>query len=111
MPYNHTLADKIRSALMAYPGVVEKQKMGGLSFMRNGKLCVRVQGDDLMIRCEPGMTDTLLARKGARRYEMKGKTNMKGWLLVGPEGTKNQQDFEFWIGIAVDFNIQSTGMG
>ena len=108
MPYNHVVADKIRRALIAYPGVIEKQRMGGLSFMRNGKLCVRVQGDDLMIRCEPGMTDTLLTRRGARRYEMKGKTDMKGWLLIGPEGTENQQDFKFWMDTAVDFNTRST---
>ena len=102
--YSEELLGKVRKALADHPGIQEKKKMGGITFMRNGKLCVRVQGEDLMVRCEPGMTDELLTRNGARRYEMKGKTNMKGWLLVGPGGTSGEQDFTFWMRVTLDFS-------
>jgi len=35
---------------------------------------------------------------------MKGKTQMKGWLLVNSKGTSNQKDFDFWMKIAVEYN-------
>lgn len=102
--YHNAMVERVRDALSKYPDVEEKVKMGGLSFMQNGKLCMRVQGEDLMIRCEPEMTNKLLTRKGARRYEMRGKPQMKGWLLISPEGTEDEKDFRFWIGITLDFN-------
>jgi hypothetical protein len=29
---------------------------------------------------------------------------MKGWLLIGPEGTKSKKDFEWWIQTAIEGN-------
>ena len=104
MPYNEGLIERIREALSEIDNVVEQKKFGGISFMVNDKMCVRANKDDLMLRCEPEMTDELLTMKGARRFEMKGKTQMKGWLLVNARGTSNQKDFDFWMKIAVDYN-------
>ena len=67
-------------------------------------MCVRVDKDDLMLRCEPEMTQELLSMKGAKRFEMKGKPMMKGWLLINSEGTNNKKDFDYWMGIALDYN-------
>ena len=35
---------------------------------------------------------------------MKGKTTMRGWLLISPEGIVNKKDFDYWLGIVLDFN-------
>lgn len=107
MPYNEELAERVRKALVQYPAIEEKTRMGGLTFMLNGKLFVRVQDNDLLVRCRPEMTDGLLTKKGAERYTMKGRANMKGWLLVGPEGTQLQDDFDFWMGVTADFFYKS----
>ena len=101
MSYDLQLTDRTRTYLSKLDGVTEKEKMGGLTFMRGGKLLVRIEGDDLLIRCEKETTDELLKRKGARRYKMKGRSNMKGWILVDPEG---QQEFDFWMELALSFN-------
>jgi hypothetical protein len=62
------------------PDVKEQQKMGGISFMVNGKMRIRAHTDnEMMLRCEPEITDELLLKKGVRRFEMKGKNNMKVW--------------------------------
>ena len=53
--------------------------------MVNDKMCVGVDKDDLMLRCEPEMTDKLLLKKGVRLFDLSGKP-MKGWLLIAPEG-------------------------
>ena len=101
MPYNDQLANQIRSKIDHLDGVTEKVKMSGLTFMRHGKLLVRIEGNDLLIRCEKEATEELLQKKGARRYVMKNRTNMKGWIVVDQEG---QRDFGFWMSIAIDFN-------
>ena len=71
--------------------------------MTDGKVCVRVQGDDLLIRCRTEKTDELLSKPGAHRYTMKGKPNMKGWLLIDSKGCEDQESFDFWIETALDF--------
>ena len=38
---------------------------GGIAFMVNDKMCVGVDKDNLMVRCEPEMTDELLTKKGS----------------------------------------------
>ena len=64
MAYDDKLADRIRKALTDFPDIKEKEKMGRLSFTLNGKMCVRVNNNDMMIRCQPEMTEELLYKKG-----------------------------------------------
>ena len=104
MAYDEKLADRIREALSKIKAVDEQAKMGGISFMVNDKVCVRVFNDEIMLRCEPEQTDELLTKKGARRFEMKGKPMMKGWLMIRPEGIKTKKDFDYWMNIALDYN-------
>ena len=104
MAYSEKLAERIRKKLSHLPIVEEQKKMGGISFMVNGKMCVRAIRDEIMLRCAPEMTDELLTKKGARRFEMKGKPMMKGWLLIANEGTNSNKDFDFWMNIALDYN-------
>jgi hypothetical protein len=60
-----------------------------------------------MLRCEPGMTDELLSKKGAKPFDLTGKP-MKGWLLVSSEGTSNKKDFDRWIKTAIGANKKAT---
>jgi len=82
---------------------VEKKMFGGVAFMVNDKMCVGVDKDDLMLRCEPANHDELLSKKGVRPFDLTGKP-MKGWLLIGPEGTKSKKDFDWWISTAIESN-------
>lgn len=40
MPYSDKLANRIRQRLATLPNIVEKEMMGGLTFMYNDKMCV-----------------------------------------------------------------------
>ncbi|TRX48599.1 TfoX/Sxy family protein [Fulvivirga sp. M361] len=106
MAYNKELAERVKTKLKGISGVVEKEKMGGLTFMKDRKLYARIQDNDLMVRCDKNVTEELLKKEGARRFEMKGKTNMKDWLLIGSEGLKSQEGFDYWMGITHDFNCK-----
>jgi TfoX/Sxy family transcriptional regulator of competence genes len=103
MPYNEKIANKIRIALEGTKNLVEKKMFGGIAFMVNDKMCMGVDNDAIMLRCEPEMTNELLAKKGARPFDLTGKP-MKGWLLIDEDGTKNKKDFDFWVNIAIEAN-------
>jgi TfoX/Sxy family transcriptional regulator of competence genes len=107
MPFNEKIADKVREALIDVKNLTEKKMFGGIAFMVNDKMCVGVDKDAIMLRCEPEMTDELLAKKGARPFDLTGKP-MKGWLLIDEEGTKNQKDFDFWLSTAIEANKKAT---
>lgn len=101
MAFNEKLADRIREALSKVRGVKEKKMFGGIAFLVKDKMCVGVDKDDLMLRCDASDTDELLTKKGARIFDLSGKP-MKGWLLIGPEGTSSKKDFDYWVNLALD---------
>jgi TfoX/Sxy family transcriptional regulator of competence genes len=103
MPYNEKLADRIRERLADLPDVEEKKMFRGVAFMVNGKMCVNVSGDDMMIRFDPELTETVLEKKGSRPMIMKGR-ELKGYAYISEEGFKSKRDFEYWIELCLGFN-------
>ena len=103
MAYSEELAERIRKTLAKTPRVEEKKMMGGLTFMVNGKMCVGIIKDELMVRLHPLMHEKALERKGCHDVDMM-KRKIRGFVLVSPSGLKRQKDFEHWIKVALDFN-------
>lgn len=103
MPYNETLANKIRKALSQQKNVEEKKMMGGLTFMVNGKMCVGILGDDLMARIDPEIHETALQKKGCREMDFTGRP-MKGFVFVSPDGTSKATQLSYWLELALDYN-------
>jgi hypothetical protein len=101
MPYNEALAEKVRQALAGTEGLHEKKMFGGIAFLVDGVMCVGVDKNDLIVRCEKDETEGLLEKKGVRIFDLSGGRPMKGWLLVGPEGTGTAKGFKEWIQFAL----------
>ena len=101
MPSDQALAEKVRRALEGMKGLSEKKMFGGIAFLVNGAMCVGVDKDDLIVRCEKNETDELLAKKGVREFDLSGGRPMKGWLLVGSEATGTPAGFKKWIAFAL----------
>ena len=80
--------------------------MGGLTFMVNGKMCVGVSKDDLMVRIAPEAYESALGKKGARAMDFTGKP-MRGFVFVGPEGLGAEQELEYWLRLALEFNKEA----
>lgn len=110
MAYSETLAERLRKAFVGVPRVEEKKMMGGLTFMVNGKMCVGVSKDDLMVRLDPAVYDTALKRKGCRKMDMTGKA-MRGFVFVSSEGFKRKGELDYWVGLALDFNKKAKASG
>jgi hypothetical protein len=105
MPYNTELAERIRNrfAKLKVPVVEEKSMMGGLVFMVDGKMCVGVVKESLLCRIDPEEMPAAFARTGCGRKLFTGRP-MKGFVVVQPKGMESRTDFEFWIGLALEFN-------
>src|ERR687898_896158 len=68
--YDEKLADRIRQLLSAERGLTEQRMFGGLAFLIGGNMAVGVSGQGgLLIRCDPGETDSLLEEPGAMPFE------------------------------------------
>ena len=76
---------------------------GGIGFMIDGHMAVGVSGEGgPMIHCFEEEADALLAKPGARPFEMRGR-EMKGWLRVDAESVSMKRALELWAMQTVAF--------
>jgi TfoX/Sxy family transcriptional regulator of competence genes len=104
MAYNEYLADRVR-LVFRDKGVtyLEKRMMGGLVFMVDDKMCVGIVKDDLMARIDPELNEEALKRKGCREMDFTG-ASMKGFMFINLEGTDMDEDLDYWVQLALNFN-------
>jgi|SRR5688572_14759469 len=103
MAYNEKLANRIREALVDVPKTEEKQMMGGLTFMVNGKMCVGIIKDELMCRIDPARHESEIEKQGCRTMDFTNKP-MIGYILIDDSGMKSKKDFNYWINLSLEFN-------
>ena len=106
MAYSESLAERTRQALGKAPKLESKKMMGGLTYMVNGKMCVGILGEDLMARIDPEIHGQVLKRKGCREMDFTGRP-MKGFVFVGPLGTKSEMDLQGWVDLALAYNTKA----
>lgn len=106
MPYNEKLADRVREALAGERRVEEKKMFRGVCFMVNGKMCICIGHDELMVRIDPEKQEEAQERNGVRPMIRNGKP-IKGYVYVGEEGTKSKRDFDHWVRLALEFNKEA----
>jgi TfoX/Sxy family transcriptional regulator of competence genes len=106
MPYNQNLVERIRIALEAHPGLVEKKMFGGVGFILRGNMVCGVQGDDLIVRVGIENNDTALSRPFVRPFMAPGGKPMAGWVLVSLKGLEIDQALQQWVELG--FNYAST---
>ncbi len=103
MAYDGKLTGQVREALSHLPGVEEKKMFGKLAFMVNGKMCINVGDNEIMIRIDPKLHEAAIEKQGCRPIEMKGR-ECKGFVYIREEGMKSKKLFDYWVGLALDFN-------
>lgn len=113
MAYDEYLGDRIKRIMQSKKvNFFEKKMMGGLVFMVNEKMCCGIHidkkyGDSL-----------LMAKIGEDAYKEEIKKDvclpmdftgrpMRGYIYITPQGFDLDEDLEYWIQKAVDFNIKS----
>ncbi len=103
MAYSEKLANRIRERFSELKNVVEKEMMGGLTFMYNGKMCVGIIKDELMCRIDPALHEEAVEKTGCRTMDFT-KRPMIGYVLIEESGMKSKKDFDYWINLSLDFN-------
>ena len=109
MAYSEHQADRIRQKLLKFNVTEEKKMMGGLIFMVNHKMCVGLDIDKntgydrLMVRVGKANHNQLIFKKGSKEMDFTGRV-MRGFLFIEPEGFDSEDDLEFWIDKAIQFN-------
>lgn len=110
MAYDEYQADRVRHALARFQTAFqEKKMMGGLIFMVNEKMCIGVDMDKttgnsrLMARIGKEAYEAALEEKGCREMDFTGKV-MRGFVFIDPEGFDTEEELEFWIQKALDYN-------
>lgn len=103
MAYDQQLANRIREQLQSIENVEEKEMMGGLAFLVNGKMCVGIIKDEMMCRIDPAMYESALEKTGCREMDFTGKP-MRGWIMIDETGMRNIAELQYWIGLALEFN-------
>ena len=106
MAYSEQLAQKVRSALAHIEQVEEKKMFGGLAFLVNGKMCINAGADRLMFRVDPALQDDAVNRNGSEPVFMQGRP-YKGYFYVPENGIRTDEDFDHWVGLALDFNARA----
>ena len=104
MAYSEFLADNISRVLLSKNVTfVEKKMMGGLAFMVDDKMCVGVTRDDMMVRVDPEIYESVVGTKESREMDFTGRA-MRGFLFVGPAGTEDDMTLTYWIDLALEYN-------
>jgi len=104
MSFNEKLAERVRTEFVrrAVP-FVEKRMMGGLCFLVDGKMCLGVEGERLMVRLDPAIYDAVLDRDGCGPMDFTGRP-MRGFVFVTNNGWKSARQFRQWFDDALEFN-------
>jgi hypothetical protein len=104
MAYDEDLADRVRRIFnQRNVAFEEKRMMGGLCFMVDGKMCVGVEKERLMVRLDPDIYDDALGRRGCAPMDFTGRP-MRGFVFVNEEGIDTAHDLAYWLDLALDFN-------
>jgi TfoX/Sxy family transcriptional regulator of competence genes len=107
MAFDEHLAERISRSLKSHKVLFEEKKMmGGLCYLVDGKMTVGIVKNQLMARIDPGIYQEALQRKGAKEMDFTGRP-MKGYVFVLPEGMDLDEDLDYWVGLAVEFNPRS----
>ncbi len=109
MAFSEYLADRVRQRMSSLDDVLEKKMMGGLIFMVNEKMCLgididkKTNEDRLMVRVGKLAYEDLLGKNGSRLMDFTGKP-MRGFLFISPDGFDAEDDLDFWVEKALEFN-------
>ena len=99
----------VQNALAEHLGasvdVEERQLFGSHAFMVNGKLCLAVKGEELLVRLPPQQHAQTAETPGLRELDPRG--GMAGYFWVSPAAYATRAQWQHWIKAALAYNPQA----
>ena len=105
MPFDEKLAARIRQAVRDRTDITERKMFGGLSFLRDGRMCCGIVGQDLVVRVMDEEMPSLLRRADVRPMDFTGKP-LRGFVYVAPRGVETDDQLRKWISKGLAFTEQ-----
>ncbi|REG87154.1 TfoX/Sxy family protein [Algoriphagus antarcticus] len=110
MAYDEYLAERLANSFkLRHVDFTSKKMMGGMLFMVDDKMCIglnkdkHTKEDQMMVRVGESAQDLCMKRTGCRPMEFTGRP-MKGFVYVDPDGFDMDEDWEFWVEKALEYN-------
>ena len=89
------LIDAVRAALAQRSDVEERTLFGSYCFFVDGKLCMGVKGDELLVRLPPARHGEFQEMQNTRELSPEGK--MQGYFWIEPNGYATRAQWRFWL--------------
>ncbi|RLS58778.1 MAG: RNA methyltransferase [Planctomycetota bacterium] len=102
MPYDETLAERLRCQLTRKRGIEEKRMFGGIGFLWQGNMALGVWRDWLIVRVGTTAAADLQYVPHAKVMDLTGRP-MRGWLMIAPAGWDAENDLKTWVSHAMEF--------
>jgi TfoX/Sxy family transcriptional regulator of competence genes len=103
MAFSDALAARIRQSLAGKKGIEEKKMFGGIGFLLNGNMLVGVREDSLLVRLSDDQGEEALKEPHVSAFKITGRSTMRGWVLVAPEGVADDDQLSGWVQRALKF--------
>lgn len=106
MPFDSTLAERVRNGLMSLPSPIrtdlsEKNMFGGIAFLLRGKMTVGIIGKELVVRVLHEKMEDMLKLDYVRPMDFSGKP-MKEFVYVSPAGLEKEEQIDQWIALGIE---------
>ncbi len=98
--YDERLAERVRAALAGYEGISERRMFGGLAFLLDGKMCLGVLENQLVVRVGTERYLDALKSTHARPMDFTGRP-MRGMVYVSPVGITRGAALKRWVDAGV----------
>lgn len=96
------LIDAVRTALAHRSDVEERPLFGTYAFFVDGKMCIAVKGEDLLVRLPPDRHTELQEMQNTRELSPGG--GMQGYFWVEPNGYATRAQWNYWLEEALAYN-------
>lgn len=105
MPYDEQLAARVRQVLRRRTDITERKMFGGLAFLRQGKMCCGIVGQDLMVRVVEKDMPLALRRAYVRPMDFTGRP-LREFVYVAPRGLGTERSLREWVRKGLAFVMQ-----
>ena len=96
------LIDAVRTALGHRSDVEERPLFGTHAFFVDGKLCIAVKGEELLVRLPPERHGEIQELQNTRELSPDG--GMQGYFWVEPNGYATRAQWSFWLAEVLAYN-------
>ena len=103
MTYDKELAKRISATFGNIP-IIEKKMFGGVGYLLHGNMACGVLDDALIVRIGLEDYEAALKRPHTRVFDTTGRV-MRGWVMVGPEGTSSDDNLYTWVEQGIKFAL------